>query len=590
MKVDRLLNHIKMRNKMLLIYFLCVFIPIVLTNLLFYNAITENVRNQRIRDIDRTIEQISNDFREQVDNAVGLSSFFYADLSTNEILDRNFANAADYLEVYDSYLRRMLNNYTPLSFSLQNVTIYVDNDTLLHSGNIGYLSDELREEAWYRQALANDTSHPIFTRTVSENGRFQGFSLIRKMDYYSGRLNKEKVVKIDFKTIDIGEIFNNLNMQGAVYLLNPSGNIEYTTDSSIDWKTSDETAFSTIRSSDRIKFSSRYSGVSYLEGWSIVGTVDENEVIREVRKSRDFILISACLMMILPTLVIVIITRSFNVRIVKILKHMKKVRSQNFEVIPVTDFRDEIGQLSLGFNRMILQIKSLIDDVYIAEIQKKSLELERSKAQLNALQSQINPHFLFNALETIRMRSLLKDENETAAMIHSMAKIFRSSLTWNKDMITVREELEFIICFLDIQKYRFEDRIDYSLEVQPEAYACKLPKMLFLPFVENASIHGLEPLKQGGRIQITITMRDRNLIFTIRDNGTGMNERQIGKLYSYLETNEIMGERIGIQNVIYRAKLIYGAGFHFSVNSAPGQGTEIELRIPRLPDSGEKEQ
>lgn len=588
--MDRLLNHIRMRNKMLLIYFLCVFIPIVLTNLLFYNAITENVRNQRIRDIDRTIEQISNDFREQVDNAVGLSSFFYADLSTNEILDRNFANAADYLEVYDSYLRRMLNNYTPLSFSLQNVTIYVDNDTLLHSGNIGYLSDELREEAWYRQALANDTSHPIFTRTVSENGRFQGFSLIRKMDYYSGRLNKEKVVKIDFKTIDIGEIFNNLNMQGAVYLLNPSGDIEYTTDSSIDWETSDETAFSTIRSSNRIKFSSRYSGVSYLEGWSIIGTVDENEVIREVRKSRDFILISACLMMILPTLVIVIITRSFNVRIVKILKHMKKVRSQNFEVIPVTDFRDEIGQLSLGFNRMILQIKSLIDDVYIAEIQKKSLELERSKAQLNALQSQINPHFLFNALETIRMRSLLKDENETAVMIHSMAKIFRSSLTWNKDMITVREELEFIICFLDIQKYRFEDRIDYSLDVQPEAYACKLPKMLFLPFVENASIHGIEPLKQGGRIQITITMKDRNLIFTIRDNGTGMNERQIGKLYSYLETNEIMGERIGIQNVIYRAKLIYGAGFHFSVNSAPGQGTEIELRIPRLPDSGEKEQ
>lgn len=588
--MDRLLNHIKMRNKMLLIYFLCVFIPIVLTNLLFYNTITENVRNQRIRDIDRTIEQINNDFREQVDNAVGLSSFFYADLSTNEILDRDFANAADYLEVYDSYLRRMLNNYTPLSFSLQNVTIYVDNDTLLHSGNIGYLSDELREEPWYRQALANDTSHPIFTRTESESGRFQEFSLIRKMDYYSGRLNKEKVVKIDFKTIDIGEIFNNLNMQGAVYLLNPSGDIEYTTDSSIDWKKSDKTAFSTIRSSDRIKFTSRYSGVSYLEGWSIVGTVDENEVIREVRKSRDFILISACLMMILPTLVIVIITRSFNVRIVKILKQMKKVRSQNFEVIPVTDFRDEIGQLSLGFNRMILQIKSLIDDVYIAEIQKKSLELERSKAQLNALQSQINPHFLFNALETIRMRSLLKDENETAAMIHSMAKIFRSSLTWNKDMITVREELEFIICFLDIQKYRFEDRIDYSLDVQPEAYACKLPKMLFLPFVENASIHGLEPLKQGGQIRITITMQDRNLIFKIRDNGTGMNARQISKLYSYLETGEIMGERIGIQNVIYRAKLIYGSGFHFLVDSAPGQGTEIELRIPRLPGTGENEQ
>ncbi|SEU20579.1 sensor histidine kinase [Paenibacillus sp. NFR01] len=580
----RLLNHIRMRNKMLVIYFLSVFLPIILTNVLFYNAITDNVRNQRIRDIDRTIEQIGNDFRGQVDNAVGLSSFFYADLSTNEILDRDFANAADYLEAYDSYLRRMLNNYTPLSLSLQNVTIYVDNTTLLHSGNIGYLSDELRKEKWYRQALTSAKSHPIFIRTETEDGRFEGFSLIRKLDYFSGRLKKEKLVKIDFKTIDIGEIFSNLNMQGAVYLLNPSGEIEYTTDPAVDWQAADKTLFSSLRSNDWIEFSSRYSGVSYLEGWSIVGTVDEDEVIREVQKSRDFILVSACIMMILPTFVIVVVTRSFNIRIVRILRHMKKVRSQNFEIIQASDFRDEIGQLSLEFNRMILQIKSLIDDVYKAEIQKKSLELERRKAQLNALQSQINPHFLFNALETIRMRSLLKDENETATMIHSMAKIFRSSLTWNKDMITVREELEFIVCFLEIQKYRFEDRIDYHIEVEPEAYACKIPKMLFLPFVENASIHGLEPLKHGGRIDITIRLAGRELIFMIRDNGTGMNAKQIGKLYSYLETNEVMGERIGIQNVIYRTKIIYGAGFRFSVDSAPGEGTGIELHIPQTPE------
>src|SRR5690606_33078744 len=96
---------------------------------------------------------------------------------------------------------------------------------------------------------------------------------------------------------------------------------------------------------------------------------------------------------------------------------------------------DEIGQLTSEFNRMTLQIKSLINDVYVADIQKKNLEIERRRAQLNALQSQINPHFLFNALETIRMRSLIKKENETAKIIHNMAKIFRSSLTWSKDKI-----------------------------------------------------------------------------------------------------------------------------------------------------------
>lgn len=172
------------------------------------------------------------------------------------------------------------------------------------------------------------------------------------------------------------------------------------------------------------------------------------------------------------------------------------MKTQQFQTIMHGESRDEIGQLTLEFNSMIMQIKALINDVYLTEIQKKSLELER-KAQLNALQSQINPHFLFNALETIRMRSLLKQENETAKIIQSMAMILRSSLTWNKEWVSVEEELGFILCFLDIQKYRFEDKLSYHIDVQPEAYACVVPKMVFLPFVENASIHGIEPLKKA---------------------------------------------------------------------------------------------
>ncbi|MFD2877163.1 sensor histidine kinase [Paenibacillus rhizoplanae] len=123
------------------------------------------------------------------------------------------------------------------------------------------------------------------------------------------------------------------------------------------------------------------------------------------------------------------------------------MKTQQFQTIMHGESRDEIGQLTLEFNSMIMQIKALINDVYLTEIQKKSLELERRKAQLNALQSQINPHFLFNALETIRMRSLLKQENETAKIIQSMAMILRSSLTWNKEWVSVEEELGFILCF-----------------------------------------------------------------------------------------------------------------------------------------------
>lgn len=578
--MNRLLHNTRLRNKMLLVYFLCIFTPMIVTNAIFYNLISNNVREGRVRDIDLAVEQIKNEFRSQVDDAVGLSSFFYADLKTNEILERNFANTEDYVEAYDDYLRRVLNSYHPVSLYLQNMMIYVNNPTLLNSGNIGYLSDDIRSEDWYRMAAGSDRTQPVFARTKTDDGHFASFSLIRRLDYFANRMSKEKLLKIDFKTIDLVSLFSNLNVQGDMYLINPDGGIEYTTNGEIDWQGGNETAFASLGSDKTIRFVKEYRGVSYLEGWKIAGIVSEDEIVKEVRDSRDFILWSGGVMMIIPTIIILIITRSINLRIIQILKQMKKVKSQSFEPIQGEAYKDEIGQLTLEFNRMILQIKSLIHDVYLAEIQKKSLELERRKAQLNALQSQMNPHFLFNALETIRMRSLLKKERDTAKIIHSMAKFFRGSLTWNKDLVSVKEELEFILCFLDIQKYRFEDKLDCRIAVAPEAHECLVPKMAFLPFVENACIHGIEPLKHGGMIEIRIDATEDELTFTVRDNGIGMDDATVNKLYRYLEAEETMGERIGVQNAIYRTKIIYGEKIRFSLNSRPGEGTCVMLAIP----------
>ncbi|WP_340022798.1 sensor histidine kinase [Paenibacillus sp. FSL K6-1096] len=579
----KLLNNIRLRDKMFLIYFLGVIAPILVTNIIFYNIITGNVREQRIKDIDLAVEQIKNEFRLMVDQAVGLSSYFYADYKTNEVLNIDFTNTEDYVEAYDLYLRSTLNNYSPFSSSLQNKTLYVDNPTLLNSGNIGLLSSEVRETGWYKQWMQEASSQPMFVRIDDADGRFQSFSVLRRMDYFADRMDKEKLVKIDFKTIDLMEVFANLNVQGDMYLVGPEGRIEYTTNPSVNWKGGDKQLYSALKTDRVIRFEKEYGSISYLSGWKVAGTINENEIIKEVLKSRHFILWSACLMLIIPTIIILFITRSVNLRIIEILKHMKKVKTQQFQTIMHGESRDEIGQLTLEFNSMIMQIKTLIQDVYLTEIQKKSLELERRKAQLNALQSQINPHFLFNALETIRMRSLLKHEHETAKIIQSMAMILRSSLTWNKEWVSVEEELGFILCFLDIQKYRFEDKLSVQIEVQPEARTCVVPKMVFLPFVENASIHGIEPLKKGGSMDIRIAVEGPEIVFTVQDNGVGMSSGQVDKLYSYLKLDGIIGERIGIQNVIYRVKMLYGEQVTFKVDSSPGKGTRIELRIPPKP-------
>src|SRR5699024_7637205 len=133
--------------------------------------------------------------------------------------------------------------------------------------------------------------------------------------------------------------------------------------------------------------------------------------------------------------------KTFHVRLDSILSHMKNIEKHNFEEYPHVKSEDEIGQLARQINRMTRQINRLFNEVFRTNIEKKDLEIKSKQAQLSALQSQINPHFLFNALETIRMRSLMKDEIETAKIIQNMAGIFRNSLTWGRDWVSIEEEV-----------------------------------------------------------------------------------------------------------------------------------------------------
>ncbi|AWB46209.1 sensor histidine kinase [Paenibacillus sp. CAA11] len=574
------LNDVRLRDKMLLLYFLAVFVPILVTNLIFYHVTTTSVKDKRMEDITRAMEQVKNEFLREVEDAVEISSVYYTDHLLNEILDKKYENPADYVAAYDSYLRRIVNSFSPVYNSVAGISIYVDNPTLLYSGGVYYIDDAVKQEPWYSKVADSRQSAPMILRT-GQGETENTFSVIRRMDYfYYSKDENGRFLKIDLRMPYIRKIFSNLNLQADVYLLNKQGEIEFTTQPGLELGRSPLSFGRIPQPEHTLEFTTGYSKGSFLDGWSLVGRINEDEVFREVRQSRNFVIVLTLLNILLPTLIIVWITRSLNVRLVRILKHMKKVKNQHFVTIKEAGARDEIGQLTGEFNRMTLQIKSLIDNVYMADIQKKSLELERRHAQLNALQSQINPHFLFNALETIRMRSVMKDEDETARIIHKMSKILRNSLVWRKDMITLKEELEFIFGFLEIQKYRFGDKLDYRIEVDKALHGCLIPKMSIVTFVENASIHGIEPLKEGGFIAVKIVRTGQELAITVEDNGVGMTPEKVSKLLGYLDTDEAMGERIGIQNVIYRLKMYYESQFKLQILSSVSEGTMIRLNLP----------
>ncbi|MEK3903862.1 sensor histidine kinase [Paenibacillus sp. FSL R7-0179] len=572
--MKKLLNYMKLREKLLLMYVLSVFIPIVLTNIVFYHVTTTNIRNQKIRDADMALNNLRAELQVAIDQGVGLSYSLYADPIFNKTISRKFTSEMDYVQTFNSYLEGALSNQ-----GVQGVRwyqVYTDNPTVLTSGYIDRLTGKIRQSDWYTQSKALSAPYPTFV--YSE----QKFSLIQKLNnYYTSGM--EQLVKIDLNMERIQQIFNGSTFNGAVYLLDPQGRVQYANDEAaspglVPFR-------SILQPKNSLEFQAAYTGINYLEGWTLAGVMNEELVLNEVRKSRSFVIWFACINFILPTIIIAVMSRSIHVRLVRILKYMKKVKAQNFQTIPYEEARDEIGQLTMEFNRMTETINSLINEVYVADIQKKDLELREQQAQLHALLSQINPHFLFNSLESVRMRSIIKGEKETAKIIQHMAKMFRKSISWSQNYVTVSEELELIESFLEIQQYRFGDKLEYSIVADPEALRQRIPKMVLLPFVENASIHGVESIADSGIISISVTVQAERLILRLEDNGMGLSPEKLEELLLYLQEDGGIGERVGMKNAYYRLKLIFQDQFEFAVETREGEGMVILISLPLMDNS-----
>lgn len=570
-------NNVSLRNKLLLVYFVSVFIPIVLTNIIFYYVTTENVKTQKKRDLSLAVEQMANEFSKGIDSAVGVSNTLYADNILYSFLEKRYETLADFVHAYNTDFRD-INRYVPIYSSVRSISVYTDNETVIYAGGIYPIDHEVKASYWYKITNINRRSFPVVTRTRGDSGKLDTFNVIRELNYYNRNIT-QKILKIEINTAFIDRSFNNVTFPGDVYLVNEDGEIEYTTNSEIPWFERRYQFDSVSIPNDTVVFEDQYNS-RHLNKWKVIGVVSENALVVEVRNSLNFILYLAIGNFVLPSLFIIFISSSLHMRLSRIVRHMRKVEDQNFDLIDDIIYQDEIGELTSAFNRMSRKIKELINDVYIARIQKKDLELQRKQAQISALQSQINPHFLFNVLETIRMRSILKKEDETAKIIQNMAKLLRTSITWSKEWVTVREEIQLIQSFLEIQQYRFGDKLQYEFDVDESSLDCTIPSMSLIPFVENANIHGIERLKEKGKIEIKIRHTGNRLKCLIQDNGVGIEKEKLEQLYRSLEDNELVGENIGIKNVYYRLKMLYNDQFEFQIKSSKGKGTLVKVSMP----------
>lgn len=259
-------------------------------------------------------------------------------------------------------------------------------------------------------------------------------------------------------------------------------------------------------------------------------------------------------------------------RITNLSVAMDHVQEGNFNTRLSVQGNDEIAELSHHFNSMLKDLRRLMNEV--VETQK-----EKRKRELEILQAQINPHFIYNTLDTLQWKALEYGASDLSELILSLSSFFRVSLSKGKEMIPLREEIKHVRSYLDIQKARYEEILTYEIQVEESLDDVFLPKILLQPLVENAIYHGIKPKLAQGKISILAQLEGKDLVLKVQDNGVGMTEEQVNQLEEAFE-----GKRApvsyGLHNVHQRIRLTYGTPYGLHVESCLQDGTAVTIRLP----------
>ncbi|MDR7079330.1 two-component system sensor histidine kinase YesM [Neobacillus niacini] len=312
-------------------------------------------------------------------------------------------------------------------------------------------------------------------------------------------------------------------------------------------------------------------------GWYVSEYFEKNAfyvTVNEIRKIAIIITITSAFICLLASL---FISHRISTPIKNLGRVMKKVESGNLDERFVVHSKDEIGDLGKGFNTMIGELKKLIQAVKHEEKLKK-------EAEITALQLQINPHFIYNTLETINSLARKKREPEISRLIVLLGKLLRSSISSFEEKIPIKQEINYIVNYLEIQKVRMREPLNYTISIDPMLDEYLSVKWILQPIVENAIIHGIDPLKSSGNIEIIGENRGSIIIFTIKDNGVGLDSLKLQQIRHQLQFSSKnlakYKNKIGIYNVQTRILSHYGSPFGITIDSEVNLGTTVTISIP----------
>ncbi|MEK4882055.1 MULTISPECIES: sensor histidine kinase [Paenibacillus] len=582
----KVVNDIPLNYKFSLIYIIGVLLPIIIINLVFLDRISDLIKSREQQNLEISLERARKDIHDFIEGGVAVSYTLSADKNLYELLERTYGNSIEFYDTFDEQLRDRMNSYMPVNNQIERITVFTNNDSIVSGSNYQVINEKVMNSEWYKQSKAANKHlflaayHMSDTSSVISTAPY--LSVIERMDAYSSYNKFEKLLRIDLDLSKIYDVIIREKDYLSLYLVNEQDEIIMSAQSGYQRGTTEPYPVFKLQDDERKEdvHIVPVGGASYIKGWRIIGITQGERIAQAIMEIRIYAGILASIVTLITTAFLYVMLRSYNYRVKRLSRHMQKVSNEKFELIRIDEGQDEIGGLIRNFNRMTTTINSLINDVYKLEIQKNNLEMERVRAELNFLQSQMNPHFLFNTLNAILVVCTKNNYSDVTDIIKSLSKLLRRLLSWKEDLVTLEEEMTFIEMYLKIEKFRFRDKFDYQFEIDEQSLQYKIPKLSMQPLVENSCKHGLQAIEGLGVIKVKTLVEEGRLKVTVSDNGKGIEPEKLQELLGNVQNEASSGTNIGIRNVYRRLELYYEDQVRFDISSVPDEGTIVTFDIP----------
>ena len=489
-------------------------------------------------------------------------------------------------------LKKVISTASRLEDDIYCVSVYDMQGNVLSNGNDTdeNIKDGLTDLSFDKSVYSNlkdgyAISQP-HVNTLYQN-KYPWVVTIAKKEY-SNLFSQQVFVAIDFKFSSIAKYIDKVSIgqRGYCYIVNSKGQIIY--------HPQQQMLFSGLKEENTSEISELSDGIhrkkdniyniSSLDScnWKIVGVSFNDEITQAVKSQVVVGLIFALFFSAFMSAVIYfLLSRTVTRPVRRLVASMQKFEKQaeTFEYKADMSNVAEFQTLSTSFEHMVLMIQSLVEKVHNEEIVLR-------KTELKALQAQINPHFLYNTLDSIQWMCEQDNSKDAVKMVGALAKLFRISISHGNEFITISDELKHAESYLIIQSYRYKNQFTYSFDVDKSVLDCMCNKITIQPFIENAIYHGLDRMVDEGEIKIIVERRGKDIAIIVKDNGLGMTEEQCKAV---LQKGRSDSKGIGVKNVDDRLKIYFGEEYGITIDSELDVGTTVTIKIPKIEKGHENE-